>query len=122
MADPRAYGLVYQNGNTYWFHGPPPPVVSINWDDIVGRPESFPVTEHRHTVDEIDGLEDLLETNFDSVLALQASQTRAGVVWVNTTRDDGLQEGAMFRRSGYGAHDGVNVILRADGVIYSRAQ
>ena len=122
MADPRAYGLVYQNGNTYWFHEPPPPAVSINWDDIVGRPESFPVSEHRHTVDEIDGLEDLLETNFDSVQALQTSQTRAGVVWVNTTRDDGLQEGAMFRRSGYGAHDGVNRIRRDDGVIYSRAQ
>lgn len=122
MAEPRPYGLVYQSGNTYWFLEPPPPAISINWDDIVGKPDQFPVDYHEHQPEDITGLLELLETNFDSVQALQASRTRAGIVWVNTTRDDGLQEGAMFRRSGSGTHDGVNFILRADGVIYTRAQ
>lgn len=122
MADPRAYGLVYQNGNTYWFLEPPPPAITINWDDIIGRPSQFAVAFHEHAAEDISGLEEWFKSDFSDVRDLQASKTRSGFVWVNVTRDDGAQEGAMFRRSGSGTHDGVNVILRDDGIIYTRCQ
>lgn len=122
MAEPRPYGLAYQNGNTFWFFEPPQPAITVNWDDIVGRPSQFEVAFHEHSAEDISGLEEWFKSDFSTVRELQASKTRSGFVWVNVTRDDGSQEGAMFRRAGIGTHDGVNVILRDDGIIYTRCQ
>lgn len=122
MAEPRPYGLAYQLGNTFWFYPPPEEPISVSWDDITGKPTQFPVDYHQHAAEDISGLDEWFQSDFENVKALQVSKTRAGFIWVNVTRDDGLQEGAMFRRAGSGIHDGVNTIIKDDGVIYTRCQ
>ncbi len=122
MADPRPYSLAWKSGPTYWFFEPTDEPAPVHWDDIVGKPSLFPPESHDHTTGDITWLTAMFESDFDSVADLQGSSTMAGFVWVNITRDDGVQEGAMFRRSGAGVHDGVNVIQRYDGIIYTRCQ
>lgn len=57
---------------------------------------------------------------FATTAALVASGTVAQIVWVNATGASADQDGGFFQRSGSGTHDGVNVIVRDDDVIYTR--
>lgn len=83
--------------------------VVVNMQETPGIPPSLA---------EIDAL---YKSNYGTVSELQTDTVSiAGVVWVNRTADDGSQEGAFFRRSGIGSHDGVNVIVRHDNIVYTR--
>lgn len=54
---------------------------------------------------------------FDTVEEFQASTTNAQVVGIGA---DANGDPAVFRVGGSGAHDGVNFIVRNDGVVYTR--
>ncbi len=122
MSEPRPYSLAQRIGETFWFIEPPASPITVNWSDIVGVPQQFPVEYHEHAPEDISRLEDLFRSYFESVPEFRASTTKAGVVWINSTMEDGSQEGALFRRGGSGTHDAVNVILRDDGQFYTRCQ
>lgn len=122
MSDPRPYSLSQRVGETFWFIEPPQLPITVRWEDIVGAPTQFPVEYHEHAAEDISGLEDMFRSYFTGVPQLRGSTTKAGVVWLDTTLEDGSQEGALFRRGGSGTHDGVNVILRDDGIFYTRCQ
>lgn len=82
---------------------------------IVNRHETQPIPP---SAEEINAL---YKSDYGTVGELRSDDTSiAGIVWVNQTADDGSQEGAFFRRTGSGPHDGVNRIVRYDLVVYSR--
>lgn len=54
---------------------------------------------------------------FATVAEFQASTTNAALVGIQA---DANGDPGIWRRGGTGAHDGVNIIVRTDGVIYSR--
>lgn len=82
---------------------------------IVNRHETQPIPP---SAEEINAL---YKSDYGTVGELRTDTTSiAGIVWVNQTADDGSQEGAFFRRTGSGPHDGVNTIVRYDLVVYSR--
>ena len=120
MSEPRPYSLAQRVGETFWFIEPPPLPITVNWDDIQGKPSQFNVEYHEHAPEDIVGLSEAYRSNFSGVFDLKGSRTKAGVVWLDRTADDDSQEGALFRVGGSGPHDGVNSILRDDGVYYSR--
>ena len=100
-----------------------PEAAPPKWSEVEDKPDRFPPEYHIHRADDFYGFDAMLKASFENVQELQESSTRAGLVWVNATRDDGAQEGAMFRRgSGTYSHDGVNVIVRYDGTPYLRCQ
>lgn len=62
------------------------------------------------------------DETFDDLTEFMSSDSTAQIVWIGALGSGEDQGEGMFRRGGSGTHDGVNLIVRTDGIYYTRIQ